>query len=124
MKAGKTHEVPLTERMDQILEEAGSIKLDNGLVFPSGINGKVLSNNTLRVALQKRLGVDGTFHCMRSAFKKLLPVKTLYARHFLKNNPCMYRTTNDCPFTSNRQSPYQSKDVLCQQQNPTKALMR
>ena len=69
MKAGKAHEVPLTERMIQILEVAGSIKLDNGLVFPSGINGKALSNNTLRVALQKRLGVDATVHGMRSTFK-------------------------------------------------------
>ena len=48
---------------------AGGIKLDNGLVFPSGINGKALSNNTLRVALQKRLGVDATVHGMRSTFK-------------------------------------------------------
>ena len=69
MKAGKAHEVPLTERMIQILEVAGSIKLDNGLVFPSGINGKALSNNTLRVALQKRLGIDATVHGMRSTFK-------------------------------------------------------
>lgn len=69
MKASKPHEVPLTDRTIEILEVAGRIKLDNGLIFPSQINGKALSNDTLRLALQKRLKVDATVHGMRSAFK-------------------------------------------------------
>jgi integrase len=79
MKASKPHEVPLTDRMIEILEVAGSIKLDNGLIFPSQINGKALSNNTLRLALQKRLKVDATVHGMRSAFKDWAAETTGYA---------------------------------------------
>jgi integrase len=79
MKASKPHEVPLTDRMIEILEVAGSIKLDNGLIFPSQINGKALSNNTLRLALQKRPKVDATVHGMRSAFKDWAAETTGYA---------------------------------------------
>lgn len=79
MKASKPHEVPLTDRMMDLLEVAGSLKLDNGLIFPSQINGKALSNNTLRLALQKRLKVDATVHGMRSAFKDWAAETTGYA---------------------------------------------
>ena len=52
MKASRNHEVPLTERMIEILQAAAELKLDNGLIFPSSLNGKAMSNNTLRLALQ------------------------------------------------------------------------
>ncbi len=79
MKANKLHQVPLTDRMIEILEVAGSIKLDNGLIFPSQINGKALSNNTLRLALQKRLAVDATIHGLRASFKDWAAETTGYA---------------------------------------------
>ena len=78
MKASRDHEVPLTERMIEILQAAAELKLDNGLIFPSALNGKAMSNNTLRLALQKRLGVDATVHGMRSAFKDWAAETTTY----------------------------------------------
>jgi integrase len=78
MKASRDHEVPLTERMIEILQTAAELKLDNGLIFPSALNGKAMSNNTLRLALQKRLGVDATVHGMRSAFKDWAAETTTY----------------------------------------------
>ena len=78
MKASRDHEVPLTERMIKILQAAAEQKLDNGLIFPSALNGKAMSNNTLRLALQKRLGVDATVHGMRSAFKDWAAETTTY----------------------------------------------
>ena len=78
MKASRDHEVPLTERMIEILQATAELKLDNGLIFPSALNGKAMSNNTLRLALQKRLGVDATVHGMRSAFKDWAAETTTY----------------------------------------------
>ena len=78
MKASKAHEVPLTPRMIAILEEAAQLKRDNGLLFPSPLSEKPLSNNTLRLALQKRLGIDATPHGMRSAFKDWVSETTAY----------------------------------------------
>ena len=78
MKASPHHEVPLTERTIEILQAATKLKLDNGLMVPSSLNGKAMSNNTLRVALQKRLGVDATVHGMRSAFKDWAAETTTY----------------------------------------------
>ena len=78
MKASRDHEVPLTDRMIVILQAAAELKLDNGLIFPSSLNGRAMSNNTLRLALQKRLGVDATVHGMRSAFKDWAAETTTY----------------------------------------------
>lgn len=60
IKSGKSHEVPLNERMILVLRGATSLNVGSDFVFPSGINGKPLSDNTLRQALQKRLEVDAT----------------------------------------------------------------
>ena len=79
MKSNRAHEVPLTKRMLEILEEAKNIKLDNNLIFPSPLNGRYLSNNTLRLALQKRLKVNATVHGMRSAFKDWAAETTNFA---------------------------------------------
>ena len=38
-----------------------------------------MSNNTLRIALQKRLNVDATVHGMRSSFKDWVSETTTYA---------------------------------------------
>ena len=69
MKAGKEHQVPLTKGMIDILNTAKKTIVSNDLIFPSDINGKILSNNTMRLALKKRLNVDATVHGMRSSFK-------------------------------------------------------
>ena len=69
MKAGKEHEVPLSKQALKILEGA---KLNDGnspLLFPSSSTGKPLSDNTLRLVLQKRLQLDTTTHGLRSSFK-------------------------------------------------------
>jgi integrase len=79
MKSGKPHEVPLTDQMMTVLNKAASLNVDNALVFPSDVNGRPLSNNTLRQALQKRLGIDATVHGMRSAFKDWAAKTTNFA---------------------------------------------
>ncbi|MDA9994734.1 site-specific integrase [Planktomarina temperata] len=79
MKSGKPHEVPLTDQMMTVLNKAASLNVDNALVFPSDVNGRPLSNNTLRQALQKRLGIDATVHGMRSAFKDWAAETTNFA---------------------------------------------
>ncbi|OUU00106.1 MAG: integrase, partial [Betaproteobacteria bacterium TMED41] len=69
MKTDKAHEVPISSGMLDILKEAKK-KIDStDFVFSSDQSGKELSNNTLRLAVQKRLGVDTTIHGMRSSFK-------------------------------------------------------
>jgi integrase len=66
MKTGKTHVVPLSDRVLEILLAAR--KLHEGqLVFP-GSKGQALSDNTLS-KLMRDEGVPGTPHGFRSAFK-------------------------------------------------------
>ena len=79
MKASKAHEVPLTARMKILLKEAEALRKQNDLIFPSSFNGEAMSNNTLRIALQNRLGVNATVHGMRSAFKDWASETTNYA---------------------------------------------
>jgi len=63
MKAGEAHQVPLSSEALKTLLEAG-VEL-SGLIFKSPVNGRSLSNNTLRIALQKRLGAIA--RCMACA---------------------------------------------------------
>lgn len=79
MKANKPHHVPLTGRMKDILENAKTLQKENNLIFPSSFNGLAMSNNTLRLALQNRLGVNATVHGMRAAFKDWASETTNYA---------------------------------------------
>ena len=67
MKAGREHRVPLSPRALAILEDARERTGGDGLVFPS-VNGRALSDSTLS-KLVKELGIDGTPHGMRSAFR-------------------------------------------------------
>lgn len=77
MKAGEVHQVPLSSEALQTLLKAGVEP--SGLIFKSPVNGRALSNNTLRIALQKRLGVDSTVHGLRSTFKDWAAETTGYA---------------------------------------------
>ena len=67
MKAGREHRVPLSPRALAILDDARERTGGDGLVFPS-ITGRVMSDSTLS-KLVKELGIDGTPHGMRSAFR-------------------------------------------------------
>ena len=69
MKAGKEHEVPLSKQALKILEGAKLSDGNSPLLFPSSTTGKPLSDNTLRLVLQKRLQLDTTTHGLRSSFK-------------------------------------------------------
>jgi len=77
MKAGEAHQVPLSSEALQTLLEAGAEP--SGLIFKSPVNGRALSNNTLRIALQKRLCADSTVHGLRSTFKDWAAETTGYA---------------------------------------------
>ena len=67
MKGGREHRVPLSPRALEILEDARERTGGDGLVFPS-ITGRVMSDSTLS-KLVKELGIEGTPHGMRSAFR-------------------------------------------------------
>ena len=67
MKAGREHRVPLSPRALDILAEAREATGGAGLVFPS-ITGRAMSDSTLS-KLVKELGIKGTPHGMRSAFR-------------------------------------------------------
>ena len=67
MKAGREHRVPLSPRALDILAEAREATGGAGLVFPS-ITGRAMTDSTLS-KLVKELGIKGTPHGMRSAFR-------------------------------------------------------
>ena len=67
MKAGREHRVPLSPRALDIFAEAREATGGAGLVFPS-ITGRMMSDSTLS-KLVKELGIEGTPHGMRSAFR-------------------------------------------------------
>ena len=69
MKAGEPHSVPLSSKALNILEEANKLGTGNGLIFPSSIDNKPMSDGTMRKLLQKTLGIDATVHGFRSTFK-------------------------------------------------------
>ena len=67
MKAGREHRVPLSPQAVAILEDAQERTGGAGLVFPS-VTGRKMSDSTLS-KLAKELGIEGTPHGMRSAFR-------------------------------------------------------
>jgi integrase len=79
MKTDKAHEVPISSGMLDILKEAKEKISSPDFIFSSDQSGKELSNNTLRLAVQKRLGVDTTIHGMRSSFKDWASETTNFA---------------------------------------------
>ena len=79
MKTGKIHEVPISSGMKDILKDAKDKIGSPDYIFSSDQSGKELSNNTLRLAVQKRLGIDTTIHGMRSSFKDWASETTNFA---------------------------------------------
>ena len=74
MKAEREHVVPLSDAAIDVLREAAELRDLSGLVFPSS-RGKVMSDMTLS-KLAKEVGVAGTPHGMRSAFRTWAAEKT------------------------------------------------
>ncbi len=69
MKTGREHRVPLSGRALEVLREARGLQGDaGGLVFPSARGKSVMTVSTLSRSL-RMIGVDGTLHGMRSAFR-------------------------------------------------------
>ena len=79
MKTDKIHEVPISKGMLKILNEAKEKSPSTKFIFSSIYSDKGLSNNTLRLAVQKRLGIDTTIHGMRSSFKDWASETTNFA---------------------------------------------
>ena len=79
MKAAKTHRVPLTKRMIEILEEAKTYSGNQQLVFPGQKHSKPMSENTYN-KLVKDLGFDATAHGFRTTFRTWTQDKTEYQR--------------------------------------------
>ena len=75
MKNNKEHVVPLTIRMIEILKELKKHNKNSSYIFEIS-NNKPISNNTMRIALKKRLKIDATIHGMRSSFKDWASEKT------------------------------------------------
>jgi integrase len=78
MKMAEPHEVPLSDRAMEILEETK--KMDAGImVFPSATEGKPLSQVTMLKALQRMKGCEEiTMHGFRSGFKTWATERTKY----------------------------------------------
>jgi integrase len=73
MKSGREHQVPLPKQAISALESIRPLTYRNGnsFVFPGGGKHKIMSENTLRLALH-RLGFKVTAHGMRSLLTDVL----------------------------------------------------
>ena len=68
MKAKVARRVPLSSRALEVLAEARSLSDSDGLVFPSPATGRALTNEAFPKLLRE-LGINGTAHGMRTAFR-------------------------------------------------------
>lgn len=68
MKARRPHRVPLSGRAMKILEASWEISGTEGLIFPSGPDGKAASDMML-TALLRRLEIPAVPHGFRSSFR-------------------------------------------------------
>ena len=70
MKGGVEHRVPLSESAIAALEEAAPLRDESGLVFPSPVGGRQLSDMTLTKILRTTgLAERATVHGFRSSFR-------------------------------------------------------
>ena len=70
MKGGVAHRVPLSEAAIAALEEAAPLRDESGLVFPSPVGGRQLSDMTLTKVLRSTgLADRATVHGFRSSFR-------------------------------------------------------
>lgn len=79
MKAGRPHDVPLSDRAVTLLKLAAPLdKNPKGLVFP-GRKGQPLSDMAFTVLLRRQLGLACTMHGFRSTFRVWAAEQTEYA---------------------------------------------
>jgi len=79
MKAGRPHDVPLSDRAVMLLKLAAPLdKKPKGLVFP-GRKGQPLSDMAFTVLLRRQLGLACTMHGFRSTFRVWAAEQTDYA---------------------------------------------
>ena len=70
MKARREHRVPLSSRCLEILSQVNELEgQGSGLIFPSGRDGKPLSD-MVYTAMLRRLEIPAVAHGFRSSFKK------------------------------------------------------
>ena len=70
MKGGAEHRVPLSEAAIAALEEAAPLRDESGLVFPSPVGGRQLSDMTLTKILRTvGLAERATVHGFCSSFR-------------------------------------------------------
>jgi integrase len=87
MKAAKTHRVPLSQRVIEILEDMQTLRQgaeDRGTgvepVFPGGKAGEPLSNTALLMLLRRMGRNDLTAHGFRSTFRDWVAERTSFQR--------------------------------------------
>ena len=68
MKGGRDHRVPLSDRALALLDEARALDDGSGLVFPSPVGRKPMSNSMLSQLLRE-LDIDAVPHGFRSTFR-------------------------------------------------------
>ena len=70
MKAGRAHRIPLSDAALEVLMEAKSLDAGEGLVFPSPVTGKALTDMALSKVLRSTgLADRATVHGFRSSFR-------------------------------------------------------
>jgi integrase len=80
MKAKREHQVPLSDRCVEILEEAHALsEKPNGYVFPGTMSAKPLSNMAFLKTLE-RMTVEVTAHGFRSSFRVWCAEQTRFPR--------------------------------------------
>ncbi|WP_411035633.1 tyrosine-type recombinase/integrase [Shinella sp. BYT-45] len=79
MKMNRSHRVPLSPRAVSILTDARVLADGSGLVFPSTIKGRPLSDMTLS-KLVKELGFDADVHGFRTSFRTWVQERTTFPR--------------------------------------------
>lgn len=81
MKAGREHQVPLSDAAIAVLEDvAGDVDLRGAYVFPGGRAGKPLSNMAFLMLLRRMKRGDLTAHGFRSTFRDWVGDRTNFAR--------------------------------------------
>ena len=71
MKTGKSHSIPLTDQAMRVLKDAEALRDESGLLFPSNITGRAISDATMmsmlhKLGLKGRMSVHGVRSCFRS----------------------------------------------------------
>jgi integrase len=93
MKAKKPHNVPLSKRAIDLLQQASALSDgETGLVFPSPISGKQLSDMTLSKLL-KELNIAAVPHGFRSSFRDWAGEQTNIPREVAEF--CLAHVTKD-----------------------------